>query len=49
MQRAKGNRTEVAQEGLSAMEDWMREIGVVLHLAEHGVTEDMLRASQMSH
>ena len=33
---------QVAQEGLSAMEDWMREIGVVLHLAELGVTEDML-------
>ena len=24
------------------MEDWMREIGVVLHLTELGVTEDML-------
>ena len=24
------------------MENWMREIGVVLHLAELGVTEDML-------
>ena len=40
---AEGKATEqVAQEGLSAMEDWMREIGVVLHLAELGVTEDML-------
>ena len=42
---AEGKATEqVAQEGLSAMEDWMREIGVVLHLAELGVTEDMLES-----
>ena len=40
---AEGKTAEqVAQAGLSAMEDWMREIGVVLHLAELGVTEDML-------
>ena len=42
---AEGKAAEqVAQEGLSAMEDWMREIGVVLHLAELGVTEDMLES-----
>ena len=32
----------IAQEGLAAMEDWMKEMGLVLHLAELGVTEDML-------
>ena len=33
---------QVAQEGLAAMEQWMREIGVVMHLTELGVTEEML-------
>lgn len=33
---------QVAQEGLTAMEQWMREIGVVMHLTELGVTEEML-------
>lgn len=33
---------QVAQEGLAAMESWMRKIGVVMNLAELGVTEDML-------
>ena len=29
------------QEGLAAMEDWMREIGVVMHASELGLTEEM--------
>lgn len=33
---------ELAEEGLAAMEAWMKEMGLVLHLAELGVTEDML-------
>lgn len=33
---------QVAQEGLAAMENWMREIGVVMNLTELGVTENML-------
>ncbi len=33
---------QIAQEGLSAMEDWMKELGLVMHLSELGVTEDML-------
>ncbi|MFT4106279.1 MAG: iron-containing alcohol dehydrogenase [Lacrimispora sp.] len=33
---------EIAKEGLSRMEDYMKEIGVVLNIEELGVTEDML-------
>lgn len=33
---------EVALEGLSRMEDWMKELGLVMNLRELGVTEDML-------
>ena len=33
---------EIAKEGLSAMESWMKEIGLVMNLSELGVTEDML-------
>lgn len=33
---------EASEAGLSAMEDWMKEIGVVLSAGELGVTEDML-------
>ena len=33
---------EVAYEGLARMEDWMREIGVVLSVRELGVTEAMV-------
>ncbi|RGY97934.1 iron-containing alcohol dehydrogenase [Clostridium sp. AM58-1XD] len=33
---------ETALAGLSAMEDWMKEIGVVMNISELGVTEDML-------
>ena len=32
---------EVATEGLKAMEGWMKELGLVLHLSELGATEDM--------
>ena len=41
--RPEGKTDEaIAQEGLAAMEEWMKEMGLVLHLAELGVTEDML-------
>ena len=33
--------SQVADEGLKALETWMREIGVVMSLKELGVTEDM--------
>lgn len=31
---------EIANEGLYSMEEWMKEIGVVMSIAELGVTED---------
>lgn len=38
------NKTDeqVAAEGLNKMEDWMKEIGLVMHLTELGVKEDMI-------
>lgn len=36
------NDWQVAEEGLAALESWMREIGVVLSIKELGVTEEML-------
>lgn len=33
---------EIADEGLKAMESWMRELGLVMNIRELGVTEDML-------
>jgi alcohol dehydrogenase YqhD (iron-dependent ADH family) len=33
---------QVAAEGLDRMEEWMREIGLVMNIKELGVTEDML-------
>lgn len=33
---------QVAASGLKAMENWMREIGVVMNIGELGVTEEML-------
>ena len=33
---------EIANEGLCAMESWMKEIGLVMNISELGVTEDML-------
>lgn len=35
---------QIAQEGLQAMEGWMKELGLVLHLSELGATEAMLPA-----
>lgn len=32
----------IADEGLAAMERWMKELGVVMHIGELGVTEEML-------
>ena len=32
---------QIAEAGLSAMEDWMKEIGVCLHISELGVTPEM--------
>ena len=34
--------TELASEGLAAMENWMREIGLVMNVSELGATADML-------
>lgn len=33
---------QMAAEGLERMENWMKELGLVMHLTELGVTEDML-------
>lgn len=33
---------QVAEEGLLAMESWMKELGLVLNISELGATEDML-------
>ncbi|MBQ8173760.1 MAG: hypothetical protein IJ034_07500, partial [Mailhella sp.] len=33
---------QVAEEGLAAMEAWMKSIGLVMSLRDLGVTEDML-------
>ncbi len=33
---------EIAEEGLSCMESYMRELGLAMHITELGVTEDML-------
>ena len=33
---------KIANEGLCAMESWMKEIGLVMNISELGVTEDML-------
>ena len=39
-----GNKTaeQVAEDGLLAMESWMKELGLVMNIGELGVTEDML-------
>lgn len=34
--------SEIAEEGLKTMEDWMNKIGLVMNISELGVTEDML-------
>lgn len=33
---------QVAEEGLSAMETWMKELGLVMNLTDLGASEDML-------
>lgn len=33
---------QIAEDGLAAMESWMRELGLVMNIREFGVTEDML-------
>jgi alcohol dehydrogenase YqhD (iron-dependent ADH family) len=33
---------QLAQEGLNAMESWMKEIGLVMKLSELGATDDMI-------
>lgn len=33
---------QVAKEGLDAMEDWMKKLGVAMKLSEIGATEDMI-------
>lgn len=35
-------QTELAEAGLSAMEDWMKELGVAMNIRELGVTEEMI-------
>ena len=36
------NGRQIAEEGLKAMEDWMRELGLVMHISELGASEEML-------
>ncbi|MBP3359903.1 MAG: iron-containing alcohol dehydrogenase [Clostridia bacterium] len=36
------NDEETAAEGLSAMEKWMKEIGLVMNISDLGVTDDMI-------
>ena len=36
------SKEEVAREGLDAMEQWMRKIGLVMNISDLGVTEDMM-------
>ena len=33
---------QLANEGLSSMENWMKEIGLVMNLRDLGTTEDMI-------
>ena len=33
---------QIAEEGLAAMENWMKELGLVMNITELGVTEDMV-------
>ncbi|MDE5835112.1 MAG: iron-containing alcohol dehydrogenase, partial [Ruminococcus sp.] len=34
--------TQVAEEGLTAMENWMKELGLVMKISELGATDDMI-------
>ena len=33
---------QIAEEGLTAMENWMKELGLVMNITELGATEDMI-------
>jgi alcohol dehydrogenase YqhD (iron-dependent ADH family) len=33
---------QIAEEGLAAMEEWMKKLGVAMSLSELGATEDMI-------
>lgn len=33
---------EIAEEGLKAMEDWMKELGLAMKISELGATKDMI-------
>ena len=33
---------EIAKEGLSAMESWMKELGLAMNISDLGATEDMI-------
>ena len=33
---------EIAEEGLDRMEQWMKDLGLIMHLTELGVHEDMM-------
>ena len=39
----KGER-EIAEEGLARMEDWMKELGLTLHISQLGASEEMIGA-----
>lgn len=39
---------QIANEGLAAMEDWMRELGLVMNISELGANEEMLEALAQS-
>ncbi len=34
---------EIAAEGLDRMEQWMKDLGLIMHLTELGVREDMMQ------
>ena len=36
------NDVQIAEEGLKAMESWMKELGLVMNISELGATEEML-------
>lgn len=38
----KKSDTEIAEEGLSEMKKWMKELGLVMNISELGVTKDMI-------
>ena len=40
---ARKSDEQIAREGLSCMEDWMKELGLAMNLHELGVTEEMLQ------